>query len=145
MINIHASYFSIANPLQILDRWMHPPRLRKTVTVRQHPLEVEWTQRAQRALDQRDTPLLVEMQLYFSCVVKKRVLFHDSAGSEAIPVNDKMTILFHPVESESCDPVEFAQSFPVKQQFGSAGAMKMRPKHLRVDFRGGKWIGEFGI
>lgn len=145
MINIHASYFSIANPLQMLDRWVHPPRLSKTVALREHPLEVEWTRRAQRALEQRDLPLLVEMQLYFSCVVKKRVLFHDGAVAAATPVNDNMAIVFRPVESESCDPIEFARSFPVKQQFGSAGAMKMRPKYLRVDYKSGKWIGEFRI
>lgn len=145
MINIHASYFSIGNPLQYLDRWFNPPRHTKTVTLRDKPLDVEWTKRAQRALGQRDKPLVIEMQLYFSCVVKKRVLFHDSYDLDAVAVNDEITVAFRPVESTSCDPVEFAKNYPVKQEFESTAALKMRPKHLLVDYVHGKWVGEYTI
>lgn len=145
MINIHASYFSIGNPLQILDRWFNPPRFTKTVKLRERSFEVSWTQRAQRKLEQRDAPLVVEMQLYFTCVVKKRVLFHDSYDLDAVPVNNDITIAFRTVESTSCDPVEFAKNFPIKQEFTSAAALKMRPKYLLIDYVNGKWAGEYRI
>lgn len=145
MINIHASYFSIGNPFEYFDRWINPPRFVQTVSLRGYPLRVEWTRRAQRALDNRTQSLLVEMQLYFSCVVKKRVLFHDTEYAEAAQVTDKLAVSFRPVESNSCDPIEFAKSFPVKQEFESAGAQKMRPKQLLVDYKGGKWIGEYRV
>ena len=145
MINIHASYFSVGNPLQLLDRWFNPPRHNKTVTLRDHPINVEWTKRAHRELGKRNRPLFVEMQLYFTCVVKKRVLFQETYESDTVPVSKHMVIDFRPVESTSCDPVEFAQKFPVKQEFETSAAMKMRPKTLLVDFKGGKWSGEFSV
>jgi len=145
MINIHNSYFSVGNPLQVLDRWLNPPRHTKTVMLRDKPFEVEWTKRAQHALEQRNKPLIIEMQLYFSCVIKKRVLFHDSYDLESVSVNDDITIAFRPVESTSCDPVEFAKNYPVKQQFESTAASKMRPKYLLVDYVRGKWVGEFRV
>jgi len=145
MINIHNSYFSVGNPLQVLDRWLNPPRHTKTVMLRDKPFEVEWTNRAQRALERRDTPLVIEMQLYFSCVVKKRVLFHDSYDLDAISINDEITIAFRTVESTTCDPIEFAQKFPVKREFESTAAAKMRPKYLLVDHVHGKWTGEYKI
>lgn len=145
MINIHNSYFSVGNPLQILDKWFNPPRHSKTVTLRDKPVEVEWTRRAQRALESRDNPLIVEMQLYFSCVVKKRVLFHDSYDLETVTVNNDITVAFRTVESTSCDPIEFAENFPIKQEFESKAASKMRPKHLLVDYVDDNWVGEYRI
>lgn len=145
MINIHSSYFSVGNPLQILDRWFNPPRHIKTVMLRDKPLEVEWTKRAQLALSRRDKPLVIEMQLLFSCVVKKRVIFHDSYDLDTVSVNDEITIAFRAVESTSCDPIEFANNYPVKQELESTAALKMRPKHLLVDCVRSKWVGEYKI
>ena len=145
MINVHSGYFSIGNQLRYVDKWLNPARHMNTVTLRNHPLQVKWTQRAQRQLIKRSEPLFVEMQLYFSCVVKKRVLFHDVYEANATPVNDNMFVTFRPVESTSCDPLEFARHFPVKQEFQSSGAIKMRPKSLLVDFKNGSWNGEYKI
>jgi hypothetical protein len=145
MINIHGSYFSISNPLQMLDRWLHPVRHTKRVSLRDREMEVEWTSRAQHELEKRDTPLVVEMQLMFSCVVKKRTIFHDSCDLDTVAVSDKLKVAFRPVEPTSCDPVEFATKYPVKREFDSAASLKIRPKHLLVDYVNGEWAGEFGI
>ncbi|KPK12062.1 MAG: hypothetical protein AMJ68_03660 [Acidithiobacillales bacterium SG8_45] len=144
-MNIHGSYFSISNPLQMLDRWLHPVRHTKRVSLRDREMEVEWTSRAQHELEKRDTPLVVEMQLMFSCVVKKRTIFHDSCDLDTVAVSDKLKVAFRPVEPTSCDPVEFATKYPVKREFDSAASLKIRPKHLLVDYVNGEWAGEFGI
>jgi len=145
MINIHNSYFSIDNPLQMLDRWLHPARHAKTVSVRDAEVGVEWTHRAEREMEKRDTPLVVEMQLMFSCVVKKRTIFHESCDLDTVEVNDKLKVAFRAVEPTSCDPVEFATNYPVKREFDSTASLKIRPKHLRIDYVNGKWTGEFGV
>jgi len=145
MINIHNSYFSVGNPLQMLDRWLNPARHTKNVLLRDKGVEVEWTNRAQREMEKRDNPLVVEMQLMFSCVVKKRTIFHDSYDLETIQINDKLKVAFRPVESTSCDPVEFAEKYPVKREFDSTASSKIRPKHLLIDFVNGKWVGEYDI
>lgn len=85
------------------------------------------------------------MQLYFSCVVKKRVLFHEQSLHPDHVVNDKLRILFRCVQPTSCDPEEFARHYPEKRQLQSTAAQRMHPKELVFDFRDGHWQGEFRI
>lgn len=100
-------------------------------------MEVRWTGRAEQALSQHSKPLVVEMQVYFTCVVKKRVLFYEQDKPQGTPVDERLNILFNVVESNSCDPVEFANNFPVKQVFSSPAANKMKPSALEIDYRNG--------
>lgn len=142
------SYFSFGqglNPLYLIDKWLNPYFHKKIIAFKEKPLSIEWTKRANKALNQSTENLIVEMQLYFSCVVKKRVLFTSQAEFKTIPVNDNLSIAFHPVESASCDPVEFAKNFPAKREFDSIGANKMRPSQLKIDFKNSHWLGEFYI
>ena len=145
ILNIQGSYFSIGNPLQILERCFNPYRYRQSVQFHDYNLDIYWSRRAQRALLARDTPLIVEMQLYFSCVVKKRIIFHDNTDLDSLAVNEHLRLAFRPVEALSCDPVEFAQHYPVKQQFTSPSALKMHPSTLQIDYRSGNWQGCFTI
>lgn len=145
MPDLRRSYFAITNPLERLDRWLNPPYLGKTVSINGFPLDIQWTRRADIALQKRDSILVVEMQLYFSCVAKKRVLFDAGEGQEAVTVTDQLAVRFRTVQSADCDPVEFARHFPVEQEFDSAGARSMHPKRLLIDFRKDCWIGEYWI
>ncbi len=108
-------------------------------------LNVSYTGRADRVLKSRSNPLYVEMQLYFSCVVLKRVLFHDNLDLETVPVNDRLSVIFSTVESDSCDPVEFAENHPAKRVLDSEQALKMRPRRLKIDYMSNRWIGEFTV
>jgi len=145
MPDLRRSYFAIPNPLERLDRWLNPPYLRKTVSINSFPLDVEWTRRADRELQERGAPLVVELQLYFSSVVKKRVLFADADGAEAVAVTNQLAVRFRTVQSADGDPAEFTRHFPVEQDFDSAGARSMHPKRLLIDFRAGSWVGEYWI
>lgn len=147
-MNIHASYFALSpslNPFYLLDKWLNPYRHDHQVNLRGHALNIQWTQRAERAMQQRNTPLIAEMQLYFSCVVKKRVLFHDRAELALLSINEHLQIAFRPVQSTSCDPVEFAQNHPVQQEFESKAAAKMHPRWLKIDYKKAQFVGEFGL
>jgi len=149
-MNIHAGYFSIANPLTIFDKWLNPPKHKETVNVRGKDMLIQWTERAHLELQRRETSLIVEMQLYFTCMVKKRVLFLENIISknykfDSIKVNDLFSIAFHPVEAQSCDPKEFARDFPVKRKFDSSASIKMRPSYLEIDYKEGDWVGDFRI
>ena len=93
----------------------------------------------------RDKPLIVEMQIYFSCVVQKRVLFHDQTDDATRDVNQKLKLLLRPVEAESCDPLEFAKHHPVSHEYTSTAAKNFRPSELRIDYKSGNWSGEFSI
>jgi hypothetical protein len=142
------SYFEFPSPLVMLDRWLNPETCHHKLLLRGVPLTVSWTRRAERELARRSHPLLAEMQLYFTCVVKKRVVFHDAGqceGIEGMAVTDRLHIAFRPVEANSCDPVEFAANFPVRREFESPAAVRMHPSGLHLDYRHGAWVGEFSI
>jgi hypothetical protein len=144
-IDLRGSYFAIHNPLSTLARWLHPYRYRETVNLNGHELQVSWTRRADKALRQRRQPLLTEMQLYFSCVVQKRVLFHDVDDNNYVAVNEQLQVCFRPVQALSCDPEQFAKQHPVKGQFSSPAATRMFPTRLSFDYIKGQWQGMFSI
>ena len=144
-MNLHNSYFSIKNPFEIFDRWLNPYRYSKSSDIRDKRVEVKWTRRADVALNSRSASLTIEMQIYFSCVVKKRVLFHDKSDLDATSINDKIRITSRTVQSESCDAVEFAKNFPVKNELTSTSAKKMLPSLLCIDYKNQQWVGEFSI
>ncbi|WP_126456761.1 hypothetical protein [Sulfuriflexus mobilis] len=144
-VDLRGSYFSIGNPLARMFGWLHPYKYRQTVSLNGHTLQVSWTHRAETALRQRSQPLLVEMQLYFSCVVQKRVLFCSETEQEYVPVSDNLKVCFRPVEALSCDPEQFAAQHPVKRQLSSRFATRMFPARLSLDHVKGQWQGEFSI
>jgi len=142
---LHGSYFSIQNPVKLIDRWVHKFCHHSNVELNGKKLRVEWTERAERALSGRCDPVIVEMQLYFSCVVKKLVLFHEQTDLETIAVNDKLHIAFRAIQSAVCDPEEFARSYPVGRVLNSPATAKMIPLKISIDFRKGYWQGDFGF
>jgi hypothetical protein len=147
-MNRHSGYFelpSLRHVLQGIDRHRNPYTHGSTLMLRDRPLEVRWTERAERELGKRETPLTAEMQLYFSCVVKKRVLFHDAPDHPGTPVDTRLQVLFRAVESTACDPVAFANNFPVRREFDSAAATRFHPSRLLIDYQAGSWCGEFHI
>lgn len=142
------TYFALSdnfNPFYLLDQWLNPARYTTNVSMGDGVLEVFLTNRARKALEKRSRPLVVEMQLYFSCVVKKRVIFHDDFQHKSTPVNDLLAVAFRTVEPTSCDPVEFANNYPEKQELNSAAARRMRAKRLVIDYKRSTWQGEFSI
>ena len=143
ILNLQASYFAIDNPLRRLERWCNRFRHRQIVRINQHEVDVCWTNRAEAALRARERPLIVELQLYFSCVVKKRVLFHRSADFDTTKVNDRLELAFRPIASAACDPREFALQHPAGKNLSQGVAARMVPKRVEIDFRRGEWQGGF--
>lgn len=143
LLRLQASYFAIENPLRAIDRWWHRPRFRRVVRLREQEVEIEWTRRANAALESREAPLVVELRLYFSCVVKKQVFFHDSADFDTTPVNQHLALCFRPLTAAACDPIEFAAKYPVGRDLGDGVAARMVPRAVSLDFRRGNWEGRF--
>lgn len=142
------TYFSANafNPLPWLQRRLHPFLHHHAITLRGQTVHVRWTKRAQEGLDERSTPLYIEMQLYFSCVVQKRVLFHEpSPDPDYISVNDWLCVRATAVESDVCSPEAFAAEHPARRELESAAALKMVPRALWLDRVDGQWWGEMGF
>ena len=143
MLNLSASYFAIDNPLRSLDRWIHGYQHHQSARINQREVEVWWTGRAEDALQSSPQALIVELQLYFSCVVKKRVLFHRQVEFDTAVVNDKLKLAFRPVASALCDPREFALNHPMGSDLSQGVATRMVPRRVEIDFRQGAWEGRF--
>ena len=141
---LQGSYFSIESPVRLLDRCLHSYCHYRNVVLGNKNLRVEWTDRADCALKARSEPLTIEMQLYFSCVLKKRVLFHETSEIDTVDVNSFMKIAFRPIQSKACNPEEFAKDYPLGRELVSPAASRMIPSKLSIDFRRGQWQGEFG-
>lgn len=142
------SYFSAGEAFNFgrrLDRLLNPYCNNIITEYRGSPLQVSFTRRAGRQLEKRSQPLIVEMQLYFSCVALKRVLFHEQTDFSGFPLTNKLHLAFNTVESESCDPVQFAEHHPAKRRLDSARALKMRPRRLLLDYRKDHWTGEYMV
>jgi len=143
ILNLQASFFAIDNPLRTLDRWLHGYRYRRTLQIDRHPLELRWSARAERELERCRQPLIVELQLYFSCVVKKRVLFHRQVDFATTRVDDRLQIAFRPIASAVCDPREFALRYPAGRDLSAGPAARMIPAIAEIDYRDGRWEGQF--
>ena len=116
-----------------------------TVSINGKPVIVEWTQTAARSLANRSRPLVVELELYFSCLVKKFVHFHDEApGRTTIQVADKLHLYFRAVTSTACtmDVAERLGRQP-EAELDTAASHKLSPKRVRLDFSKGKWQADF--
>jgi hypothetical protein len=118
-----------------------------TVTINDHPVLVEWTPAAARALEQRATPVFVELELYFSCLVKMLVHFRDdSRGKPAVAVNDKMHVYFRPVTSTACTFEEADRlGRQPEKDIDSKALRRMAPKRVFIDHVGGDWKGSFSF
>ena len=112
-LHLHDGYFSIKSPLQIIDRWLNPYHHRDSIDIRGKKMSIMYSKRAEKALKKRDTSLIAELQLYFTCVVQKRVVFHEHSDIETVTANPNLEIAYHTVQSNNCNPVEFAEKHPV--------------------------------
>lgn len=102
------------------------------------------SRRAERELANLTAPLVAEMELYFSCLIRKAVRFGPlSTESNATPVSDRLYVRFRPVGSRSCG-VKLSEGKPPLDDFPVVNPTAYTPDWLEIDFRRGQWIGHFG-
>lgn len=117
-----------------------------SITLSDKPLEIRLSRAAERALAARATPLLAEMELLFSCLIRKRVRFSDLAGqatSAATTADGRLGVRFRPVMTRVC-AVADVDGAPPLDDFPIANPKPYVPRWLDIDFRQGAWVGEFG-
>lgn len=110
-------------------------------------MELKISQKAQSHLDKRQAPLYVELELYFSCLIRKRVLVHDEPVADGIliPSNQKNLLLqFRPVMTKSCSVQDVVGDSPDLERFPIKRAERFFPKWVKIDFKKGKFWADFG-
>jgi len=92
-------------------------------------------------------PLKVELELYFSCLIRLRVLFPEHSQPGFIPINshhDKLEVYFHPIMTKRCTIEQIRGHDPDTETFPIKKPEKFIPKWLALDYRQQQWTGEFG-
>ena len=115
-----------------------------TIHIDDRPVRVHLSDRAVEALAGRAGTLLAEMELYFSCLIRKRVVFRDEDDAEdATPAADGLAVRFRPVMTRHCG-LDYEGDEPPITDFPIVKQAPFVPKWLTVDYRDGEWSGEFG-
>lgn len=117
------------------------------VVINGRNVAVEWTRSAASELARRPRPLVVELELYFSCLVKKFVHFREQAGGrQTVAASDKLLLYFRPVTSTACS-FEVAERLgrqPETELHGKAVG-RIAPKRVSIDYARGSWQGRYSL
>jgi len=120
--------------------------VKQIVNFKGKSLNLSITRAAQSMLEKRSSPLLLELELYFSCLVRKRVHVHETGGdrTNAASINDWLNIRFRPVATRSCAISESENGQPELEDFPVVKPERYYPHWLTLDYRRGQWLAEFG-
>ena len=109
------------------------------------PVHINLSKRAEKALASRTQPLHVTMELYFSCLIRKKVRFHqESIKPDETKVTDNLFVIFQPVMTEHCRN-DFKGSEPPITDFPIVNSAPFVPAWLKIDYENGEWVGDFGF
>jgi hypothetical protein len=124
-----------------------PQPLQQSVEIDGRTVAIELSKAASKALTARTTPLLVEMELYFSCLIRKQVRFRDTVEDNSdnltVKLNDLLHIRFRPVMTRVCGN-DYEGDEPPLTDFPIAKTRPYVPRWLHIDYRKDQWQGEFG-
>lgn len=117
---------------------------RYTIRLHDKSVRVEISPRALSALAQRDKPLVAEVHLIFGCMIAKRVWFKEDTALDSVPVTDGLSMLFKPVGyQKTCRFADIDNGAIPFDYPMVAEKRKFVPDWVGIDFRAGKWVGEF--
>ena len=117
----------------------------KTVAVGGRSLNLTISKRAQAQLDRRTSALFLELELYFSCLVRKRVYVRETLDAHDVhTVSDKLQVRFRPVVTETCAMREVERDNPPVRDMPIVHPERYFPHWLTLDYVRGEWLAEFG-
>ena len=114
---------------------------------------IELSYKAKQQLNKLDAPLLIEMELYFSCLIRKQVRVYEELsdlvkekleGRFSAQFTDMMHIAFRPVMTKSCSVSSCGGDSPPLSDFPIKNPHCYIPQWLKLDYKKGQWCGEFG-
>jgi hypothetical protein len=104
---------------------------------------------AVRAAANSHLPIVAELELYFSCLVRKQVRFRELSGIEAM--DDSFTRVlpgfyaaFRAVTTGHC-AIAGTAGHPPLEVMPVRHPERYVPDWVRIDYRRGQWLGEYGF
>lgn len=117
--------------------------MHKQVQLHHKSIDITLSPAAEQALAERSTPLLAEMELYFSCLIRKAVRFHEGDADDSVAISTNLNLRFRPVMTQHCG-TDYEGDEPPLTDFPITQAERYVPHWLTIDYKGGEWHGEFG-
>ncbi len=120
-----------------------------TVNLKGKSLLVDVSADAVRAVAASRLPIVVELELYFSCLVRKQLRFGEVNGAP-LENDDHARIIpglfttFRAVTTKHCSVAETDGKPPV-ETMPIRHAERFVPDWLKIDYRAGQWLGEYGF
>lgn len=111
------------------------------------PFMLELTPRARKALEHNPSILIVEMELFFSCLIRKRLYFGRPPAASARPLpspEPRIALWFHPVMTQVCTLTSNDLETVPLVDFPVERSAIFQPRWLSLDHRRRGWQGEFG-
>jgi hypothetical protein len=124
----------------------------KSLTAKLSPQAVQQSHRL-------DCILLIEIQIYFSCLLGKRLAFYTDTAlngawqvdkvqfasmlGEAQQLTDNIYVRFNTVMTKACPVSDYAGPPPVTD-FTIKNQKPYVPDWLNIDYRNDQWFGEYG-
>jgi len=119
--------------------------MQRTIMFRGRSLKLTVSSRAQAQLTRRSSPLFLEMELYFSCLIRKRVLVRESTEvADAVMLMDNLAAQFRPVVTETCAMRDVERDNPPVKDMPILNPERFYPHWLTLDYRRGQWRADFG-
>ena len=118
--------------------------MQRTITFQGRPLKLTVSPRAQTQLTRRTSPLFLEMELYFSCLIRKRVLVRETIEEGAVALVDNLVARFRPVVTETCAMRDVERDNPPVKDMPILNPERFYPHWLTLDYRRGQWRADFG-
>jgi len=115
-----------------------------TIELQGKPCRVSLSPRAREELARQPQSLYVQMELYFSCLLRLKVRFFSTPpAGENIALADGVYVSFRPIMTAHCSNDEIAGEPPVTD-FPIVSESPFIPHWLNIDYRQQQWRGEFG-
>ena len=76
--------------------------MEKQIDILGKEVTISLSNSAIKALSHRDKPLIAEMELYFSCLIRKQVRFKENMVGDLVNVVDELSVRFRPVMTKAC-------------------------------------------
>lgn len=119
--------------------------MQSRIEINGKPVNINLSVNAEKALASRTQPLHVAMELYFSCLIRKKVrFFQESIKDDEYRVTENLYVVFQPVMTKDCQN-DFEGSEPPMTDFPIVKTSPFVPAWLNIDYDNGEWIGDFGF
>ncbi len=133
--------------------------LEQTLTFHEKDILINLSEQAKVGATQLASPLIIEIQIYFSCLLGKRLAFYSDQPIEGVQqveevlfselltsakqLTGNIYIRFNTVMTKTCSVSDYSGPPPVSD-FKIANQKPYVPNWLNVDFKKSLWSGEYG-